>query len=1220
MKGTTADKVNLRKSNSISSSTRVILELNQNRYLDIDKNYIDDNKSTYYGTNISQQNYLSDRFPLDSVVKPIRPQKTGACFARFVPSISENSSKYKHHSIKNFNKTGGYCFTAVSGLSNTYEPVPRVYYPGPGIGYQNYTQFSNRVGGWNNFNVSIKYTTSFWTNKIVIGFETTQGTPGPVSISIDTGTSTESWQAISGTFTPDATTGQVVIYRTSNENAWSSSKPSYGSGGYWDCSSGYINTAVRIKGIKIDCNSTVGPVSLVEVSPKLTTDITDKLINWSWNANLSESDSLYPVGTVSSNAGTLDLDNSERLFSLSKISTSQASIAELAKPECEARAYMTVAGCGDEIPQFHTYIEKWSEDSESLISLETRDLAGLMQEVDAPDFIIKNVTPSQAIWRLLELCGVGPVRIKDYKNSSNSSSAEESEYYQEEIFPVFFTRSDGTAWDFIKTVCADTGTAVFVDEEGVVNIATRNYLFNSSRGDTTLDWQFLGQETVEDGSTSYPDIQSISYKKDEPYNSVQLKYTPIKPRSTEDDTAKDWKKNVLGYKKDTPRSLFQEAEAVVLGIGVLEKPVSAVSTINTIALANTFSTDGKKIVTTSSPHGFSAGAKWIKIYGTDNSKLDKNVKIVATTSTTFTYVDKGNSAIFNKDDFKKIATAYDAEIYVNNSAFTYGSWGQLSGYMLVDQELIKYGGAKFNSVDAVSGLKKTTIVTNELDYQVMLESSKGAVEFTGRFTGIERGKFYTTTTAHESGIDFTKWIRNSNVAPQSFTQYNYQKQETGEIDNAIKIYRSNAGAGKRTTSVYRTFSEAYSTYFAAMKVVYKSTTDSSGGIVLWPKVDANNQITDGIFFEVMSTADKKDGKDVAAENATWKAARNKQQEIRIFEMQSGQEKNTVLAYADIRNGQVENIRISKKSTSSGKTKWGFYLDDKLITSITVKNSDFSDVNKKRIALYSVGKSTVYFKHVGGVDNFNKDDEDNFFISLKSILSNVLSNRSGVTSRVPYEIDNFDNSVRAAYYNNVRFSTSENFGPAHSIENFWSHPNDQLGKLVDLDNTGKYTYDIYTPFDNEIAEAISRQTPFGAEIFAVNVSSSPKILVSKDKRYPIISGPIVEFAKVPALVEKKNESSINRLGTKLFEKKLKWISNKTEVELLARDILNLSKQGIKKVTIDSFNNHLIQLGDCVKISYADKDFNSDESYVVIQISSSWDNGLKSQIDLVTQDAR
>jgi len=84
--------------------------------------------------------------------------------------------------------------------------------------------------------------------------------------------------------------------------------------------------------------------------------------------------------------------------------------------------------------------------------------------------------------------------------------------------------------------------------------------------------------------------------------------------------------------------------------------------------------------------------------------------------------------------------------------------------------------------------------------------------------------------------------------------------------------------------------------------------------------------------------------------------------------------------------------------------------------------------------------------------------------------------------------------------------------------------------------------------------------------------------------------------------------------------LKWISNKTEVELLARDILNLSKQGIKMVTIDSFNNHLIQLGDCVKISYADKDFNSDESYVVRQISSSWDNGLKSQIDLVKQDAR
>ena len=240
---------------------------------------------------------------------------------------------------------------------------------------------------------------------------------------------------------------------------------------------------------------------------------------------------------------------------------------------------------------------------------------------------------------------------------------------------------------------------------------------------------------------------------------------------------------------------------------------------------------------------FSVSKKLIRIYGTDNRKLDRHVKIVATTPTTFTYVDKGNDATFNKNDSKKIATAYDADIYVENSAFTYGSWGQFAGYMLIDQELIKYGGARFSSINAATGEKTDTTVRSQEDYQVLQESSKGAVEFIGRFTDIERGKFYTTTTAHESGIDFTKWIRNENVAPQSFSQYNYQKQETGEIDNAIKIHRANAGAGKRTTSIHRTFSKAYNTYFAAMKVIYKSTTDSSGGIVLWPKVNSSNQIT-----------------------------------------------------------------------------------------------------------------------------------------------------------------------------------------------------------------------------------------------------------------------------------------------------------------------------------------------------------------------------------------
>lgn len=1256
MKGTTADKVNLRKSNSISSSTRVILELNQNRYANMDLDYVDDNKSTYYGTTAERQSYYSDRFPVSSVTKPIRPQKTGACFARNIPvTFARTLSDYKYHGIKSFNKI--YDSNTYSYLSQyTYQPKTRIYYPGPAVNYQVYSQFSNQSSGWDAFLVPIKYTTSFWTNKIVIGFETTLGTPGSVTISLDvSSSSTEDWRTISGTFTVNSD-GQIILYRTAglyNEaGTWSDQKPSYDvADGYWDSSWGYINTAVRVRGVKVNCPSPNGPVSLIEVSPKLTTDITDKLMTWSWSANLSESDSLYPIGSVSSNTGTIDIDNSQKFFSTFKISTTQASLAELAKPETEALGYVTIKGAGENIAQFHGFISSWSEDSDSRISLPTRDLAGLMQDVDAPDIIIKNSTPSQAIWRILEMSGVGPVKIKEYKDPVETprfldgSDVSDTGYYQEETFPVFFTKSTESLWEYIKGICLETGTAVYVDEDGIVNIATRNYLFNSRRPESisgNADWKFLGQDTSEDGSISFADIQSLSYTESEPFNSVKLNYKPVKPRSTQNDPDRDWKKNVSGYRTFVPRTIFQEKNSVVLGIGRLSKKISNVTKVNTIALDGSFATNGKKIVTTSSAHGF-AVKDLIKIYGTDTYKLDKHVTVTAVTSNTFTYVDKGNSTTFDKATAGKVVTVYDADIYVNNSIFSYGSWGQFSGYLLIDQEIIKYDGVRFQSVDAVTNQKKYTTVKSPDEFVQLSDSSKGAIEFRGRFTGIERGKFSTTKTYHEVGIDFSKWQRNTGVSSTSFTEYQYQKEETGEIENAMKIHRAKAVDGTRNTSIRRVFDKAYNHYFTRLKVRYTSK-DHAGGIVIWPTFDANYKVTDGIFFEIKSSPNSKTIPATASQeekreqipyrSARWKEQNNKPYEIEIFQMKAGKkvQSSSVKAYADVRDGQAENIRISRGITEKGKTKWQILMDDKhgnpyAVATISVDLSDFSSSNKKSVALYTVGKTTMYAYHLGGAKDTLSADEDKFSIGLAHILNNVLSNRSGVTAKVPYEIDNFDNSVRAVYYNNVVFDDTS--GPAHAIENFWAYDEQDMGKKIstatakkDEDNVIRdYQYDIYSPSDGEIAYAISRMTPWSAEIFAANTADRPVVLQNtSSQKYPMISGPIIEISASTPFSEKKNESSISRLGIKLFEKTLKWISEKSDADRLASDILSLAKNGIKYVTISSFNNHLIQLADCAKISYEQKDFNSDESYIVRQIDSSWDSGLKQEIQLVTQDAR
>jgi hypothetical protein len=195
-------------------------------------------------------------------------------------------------------------------------------------------------------------------------------------------------------------------------------------------------------------------------------------------------------------------------------------------------------------------------------------------------------------------------------------------------------------------------------------------------------------------------------------------------------------------------------------------------------------------------------------------------------------------------------------------------------------------------------------------------------------------------------------------------------------------------------------------------------------------------------------------KDVDYRSARWKQKNNKQHEIEIFQMKSGRkvQSSSVKAYADTRDGQAENIRISRTSTSSGRTTWSLFMDNKAgdayaVASITVDLSDFSSSNKKSVALYTVGKTTMYSYHIGGAKDTLGADEDKFSIGLTNILKNVLSNRSGVTAKVPYEIDNFDNSVRRVYYNNVVFSGTDGQGPLHDVENFWAYDEQEMGVVV-----------------------------------------------------------------------------------------------------------------------------------------------------------------------------
>ena len=337
MKGTSTDKTNIQTNTAVAHSTKLLIELNQNRYVDFDQDWVDNNLSLYYGS-ADTLNYYKERFPISSVTKPIRPQKTGVCFARKVSTANTSLyPEYKFHGVKSFNNVLNSSTYSYDSNSKSYSPKPRIYYAGPAVQYQAYSQPQIQSGTrWSAFSAIIKYKQKFWSNKLVIGFDMTISPADYVQVFINTTSpSSTTWNQSgnwisAGTFAPNSD-GQVVIYRTATSgtesNNWSSTKPSSGDN-YWTINSnGYLSTPVYISGVKIVTGGNgFGPGTLIEVSPKILADISPYVTAWSWNANLSEQDSIHPVGTVSSNTGEVSIFNGNNFFLESNKSISQCSL------------------------------------------------------------------------------------------------------------------------------------------------------------------------------------------------------------------------------------------------------------------------------------------------------------------------------------------------------------------------------------------------------------------------------------------------------------------------------------------------------------------------------------------------------------------------------------------------------------------------------------------------------------------------------------------------------------------------------------------------------------------------------------------------------------------------------------------------------------------------------------------------------------------------------
>lgn len=411
----------------------------------------------------------------------------------------------------------------------------------------------------------VQYKDAVWANKIDIVFENSVAKPRTYSVDLRIG---GSWVTIYSVTTTDftASNGRLTLWNTNNNRV---SSPN----GTWGLtaptttpvSSSGVDYCRAITGIRVNVTalsfSSTGNFCIIKMAPVVNLDLTAYLASWSTDEDLSDSDAIAPVGTVTSNTGNVEFDNSGvesdglYTFESRRVMGSAPFIGEFVRKYANITIDLTYNS--ETIRQMTMSVDSWSVSDGDTASASCVDDATDLQATSCPNVAFTNVSPLQAVWRLLDLVGFTEIRIRHIPG------------VRLPVIDWFYVDDTQTVWDAVKQICYSHQCAVWVDASGIINIASKEWLYGGTRSSV---WN-LGAT----GSGGVlPDIESHEETTTEPVNVVTVQYTPIREyRATDPGSGATPKNNTIGVTRIQTQTLFTPSDPILLGAAELMETLSA---------------------------------------------------------------------------------------------------------------------------------------------------------------------------------------------------------------------------------------------------------------------------------------------------------------------------------------------------------------------------------------------------------------------------------------------------------------------------------------------------------------------------------------------------------------------------------------------------------------------------------------------------------------------
>jgi len=279
----------------------------------------------------------------------------------------------------------------------------------------------------------------------------------------------------------------------------------------------------NIRGIRVvieKMNKFESTFDLIEMSPRLVVDISDKVIEYNIKKILSDlGNSALPVGQLLASTGSLSLFDDDQAFN---DNNSQSIVKDYIRKNIKFNFYekiLNVEGFDYWVPIKTLYSDGFpqADVTAGTLQMQLRDFYFFLESMPAPRMLTTETSLSYAISLLL-----------DYIGFSNYIFYRESNE-PEPIIPFFFIAPDQTVAEVLNQLAVATQSAMFFDEYNNFVMMSKNYMLPTSRDANIVlsgSNNQLPSGIIENQTSGVlPNIISIASEDKKVYNNGKINYT-----------------------------------------------------------------------------------------------------------------------------------------------------------------------------------------------------------------------------------------------------------------------------------------------------------------------------------------------------------------------------------------------------------------------------------------------------------------------------------------------------------------------------------------------------------------------------------------------------------------------------------------------------------------------------------------------------------------------